>query len=109
MLRSSTGSWHLPITRPVAPSRSFGVPRRTTLLSAEARHSDLYRRWRSRIRLGVLLGILAVAIVLGALAMVWPREAQFFLGLVAGGSLSMLMLVGLAAPEHVDRWRVGLR
>jgi hypothetical protein len=59
------------------------------------------------VRLGVLLGILAVATVLGAAAMVWRRDAQFFLGLLAGSSLTILMMVELGAPEHVDRWRRG--
>jgi hypothetical protein len=85
----------------------FGGDRDTAGRSATNIYKGRYRIWRNRTRLVALLAILPILSLAAALSLGWPAHRGFYLGLGIGSAMTLVVAVGLAAPEHVDRWRRG--
>jgi len=38
---------------------------------------------------------------------IWPAHHSFYLGASVGVSMTLPFILGVAAPDHIDRWRRG--
>ncbi len=81
--------------------------RQTAGASAERVYRRRYRRWRSRTRLATLLGTPPLLLVMAVSSVVWPAHGSLYFGVALGSTATLVLAFGLAAPEHVDRWRRG--
>jgi Nuclease-related domain len=75
--------------------------------SAERAYRARYRSWRTRTRLIALLATLPVLFVMAASSLVEPAHRSLYFGVGLGSTVTLVLASGLAAPEHVDRWRRG--
>jgi Nuclease-related domain len=75
--------------------------------SAERMYRSRYRHWRNRTRLVALLATLPVLLLMVAFSLVWPSHRSLYLGFGVGAAAALVLAFGLAAPEHIDRWRRG--
>jgi Nuclease-related domain len=75
--------------------------------SADRQYQKRYRSWRTRTRLAVLVAMVPVVVLMLGASFLWPSHRALYLGVALGSSMTLPFLLGLAAPEHIDRWRRG--
>jgi hypothetical protein len=75
--------------------------------SAGQRFEGLVRSWRRRALRPIFWGTCALVVALSVAGTIVPGQARFWLGMLAGGTISLYMALRDSPPWHIEKWRIG--
>src|SRR6266542_4455793 len=84
----------------------FG-PDRTAGASAIRRFDTLVRAWRRRVIRPFLLGTVVLVIGFSVANAFVAGQAKFWLGMLAGATVTLYLALRDSPPFHIEKWRLG--
>lgn len=75
--------------------------------SAGQRFKGLAKSWRRRVLRPVFWGACGLVVALSVAGAIVAGQAKFWLGILAGATMSLYMALRDSPPWHVEKWRIG--